>query len=596
MCACGKGPAMPEKIGRYEITGELGKGAMGVVYKAIDPNIGRVVALKTTRVDVHGDDSADMVKRFQNEARAAGALNHPNIVTIYDAGEADGVFYIAMEYVPGKTLAQRLLELRTVSADQIVTIGTQICAGLDYAHTKKVVHRDIKPANIMIAPDGTVKIMDFGIAKAGASLTQTGEVLGTPNYMSPEQVKGKDLDGRTDLFSTGVILYQMATGERPFNGENVTTIIYKIIHEAPPAPRELDVSIHPGLSQIIIKCLAKDPDDRYQTGADLAIALRSYKIISAPEPRGTVAPAFSSRAAEFSARPMSPRTATSGTAVATAPARVATASKPLAQEKVSTATIKTVVPSRKVKRNSSLPIVAVLLVTVAVGAIGIFEWSQHAALPVSVAAEPAPSPAPTKPAPHSAASSTVPIASARLNTPRQEAPKPAVVEGFGGLRITSSPPGATIEIDGVSQEWYVTPFNTPLLKSGTHSVRAQLDGLTPQARKVEVVADQKTIVDFQLVGDKAVYNISSTPSGAEIFVDRAPSGRTTPAQLTLTPGQHHVVLRLEGFIASETTTNVAAGQSITLSPILRARNSIVSEPAEQQERQGLGNEVNLRRF
>src|SRR5947209_505009 len=249
---------MPEKIGRYEITGELGKGAMGVVYKAVDPNIGRPVALKTMRVDLHGADMSDMLRRFQNEARSAGLLNHPNIVTIYDAGEHEGVFYIAMEYIPGQTLAQLLAQMHVLSAEQLVNIGAQICAGLEYAHSKKVVHRDIKPPNIMIAPDGTVKIMDFGIAKAGASLTHTGEVLGTPNYMSPEQVKGKELDGRTDLFSLGVILYEMATGERPFNGQNVTTIIYKIIHEVPPAPRELDVTVHPGLSAIIAKCLAKD--------------------------------------------------------------------------------------------------------------------------------------------------------------------------------------------------------------------------------------------------------------------------------------------------------------------------------------------------
>src|SRR5438105_7012079 len=220
-----------QTVGRYEINGELGRGAMGVVYKATDPTIGRTVALKTMRLDVHGLDAKEMVRRFQNESRAAGVLNHPNIVTIYDAGEHDGIFYIAMEFIEGTTLHELMAEKRVLAADEVIQIARQICCGLDYAHSNGIVHRDIKPANIMITPNGTVKIMDFGIAKAGGGMTSTGQVLGTPNYMSPEQVKGKPLDGRSDLFSLGVVLYEMATGEKPFVGQNVTTIIYKIVHE-----------------------------------------------------------------------------------------------------------------------------------------------------------------------------------------------------------------------------------------------------------------------------------------------------------------------------------------------------------------------------
>ncbi|MGZ4789706.1 MAG: serine/threonine-protein kinase [Terriglobales bacterium] len=589
---------MPEKIGRYEITGELGKGAMGVVYKAIDPNIGREVALKTMRVDVHGAEAEDMLKRFQNEARAAGALSHPNIVTIYDAGETEGGFYIAMEFIPGKTLAQLLREVRTVSAEQIVNIGAQICAGLDYAHIKGVIHRDIKPPNIMIAPDGTVKIMDFGIAKAGASLTHTGEVLGTPNYMSPEQVKGKDLDGRTDLFSTGVILYEMATGERPFNGQNVTTIIYKIIHETPPAPRELDVTIHPGLSQVIAKCLAKDPEDRYQVGSDLAMALKSYKIISVAEPRATANPMANTG---FATRPMQAtpgsmlRTAAPGAAAAAATAR--STGNPALQEQVPTEIIKPrVVPAPKQGPKFALVVAAVLLVVAIAAGIGILKTHRAQPAPTSAATVPV-NPAPAATANPRSAVSTPPdsVIHAGSTAAHAHVPKPAPVEGVGELRVTSNPPGASIEIDGVSQDWYVTPFNTPPLKSGTHSVRAQLAGLIPQTRQVEVVANQKVILDFQLAGDKAIYNITSSPSGAEILIDGIVSGHATPAQLTLTPGQHRVVLRLEGFSPSETTTDAAAGQSITLAPVLRARNSIISQPVAQ-EGQGLGNAVKLRRF
>src|SRR3990172_6035311 len=267
-----------DHVGRYRIIGEVGKGAMGVVYRATDPTIGRTVALKTMRVDVHGIEAEEMLQRFRNEAKAAGVMNHSNIVTIYDAGEQDGMFYIAMECIEGVTLHRLLADKQVLPADQVIEYSRQVCAGLDYAHSHGVVHRDMKPANLMIESDGTLKIMDFGIAKSGGTgMTTAGQVLGTPNYMSPEQVKGRALDGRSDLFSFGVILYEMVTGEKPFTGQNVTTIVYKIVHENPIPPRDLDVTIHPGLSWIITKALAKSPDERFQSGAELVAALADYK-------------------------------------------------------------------------------------------------------------------------------------------------------------------------------------------------------------------------------------------------------------------------------------------------------------------------------
>src|SRR5258708_9172589 len=250
---------------------------MGFVYKAKAPSIGRIVALKTMRLDVHGLEAEDMLRRFRNEAQAVGVLNHPNVVTIYDAAEQDKIFASGMEFIEGTTLHELLTEKRVLSTEEIIRLSRQIGAGLDYAHSHGIIHRDIKPANIMITPSGSVKIMDFGIAKTGGSVTSTGQVLGTPNYMSPEQVKGKTLDGRSDLFSFGVVLYEMLTGEKPFVGQNVTTIIYKIVNEQPTPPRDLDVTIHPGLSAIVTRALAKAPDDRYQSGADLVRDLESYK-------------------------------------------------------------------------------------------------------------------------------------------------------------------------------------------------------------------------------------------------------------------------------------------------------------------------------
>ncbi len=280
-----------EIIGRYEVGSVIGRGAMAVVYKAVDPTIGRSIALKTMRFDVHSIEKHEVLSRFRNEARAAGKLLHPNLVTIYDAGEQDGTFYIAMEYVEGQTLQAVLSEERFLTLDRTVDILGQICSGLDYAHANGVVHRDIKPANIMITPGGVVKIMDFGIAKAGAQLTAGGDILGTPNYISPEMVKGEAVDGRSDLFSAAIILYEMLLGERPFAASNISTIVYKVVNE--PLSPELETRVHPAVAAILRKALSKHPSDRYQSGADLAGALRSYQALLTQPIPSTVVPGTS---------------------------------------------------------------------------------------------------------------------------------------------------------------------------------------------------------------------------------------------------------------------------------------------------------------
>src|SRR5438270_3396525 len=216
-------------------------------------------------------------------------MSHPNIVTVHDAGEDDGVFFMAMEYLEGVTLHSVLKEKRLIRLPRVIEITEQVGAGLDYAHSHGVIHRDVKPANIMCLPGGQVKIMDFGIAKSGAGLTTAGQVLGTPTYMSPEQVRGKALDGRSDLFSFGVILYEMVTGEKPFTGENVTTIIYKIMNEEPVPPRDLDASVPAEVSSIILKALAKNPNERYQNAAQLVRDLQNCEAVAAASESAKVA-------------------------------------------------------------------------------------------------------------------------------------------------------------------------------------------------------------------------------------------------------------------------------------------------------------------
>ncbi len=282
------------KAGRYEILGELGRGAMGVVYKATDPVIGRAVAVKTIKLSEEGTGLSrpELLSRFQTEARAAGLLTHPNIVVVFDAGEEEGLYYITMELVEGKSVQALLDAGHAFPLPRVLRIMEQTCSALQFAHERNVVHRDIKPANIMLTGDDTVKVTDFGTAKIlqFGTVQQTAHVMGTPSYMSPEQVKGRAVDGRSDIFSLGVMLYEMITGEKPFPGQSITTVIYKIVNEEPVPPRQINPSIHPGISAAVMRALAKEPEDRYQSCRELLEDLRNYRAVAGVEgnPRSTM--------------------------------------------------------------------------------------------------------------------------------------------------------------------------------------------------------------------------------------------------------------------------------------------------------------------
>ena len=270
------------KLGRYEVVRELGKGAMGIVYLAKDPLIGRLVALKTIRPVAHAEDdeTKEFQQRFVREAQAAGILNHPAIVTVFDIGQDDstGMSFIAMEYVEGQNLKEILAQGRALTFDQIGELIAQVAEALDFAHSKGIVHRDVKPANVIVLEGNRAKIMDFGIAKIAtsvANLTTTGQFLGTPNYMAPEQIKGTAVDGRTDIFSLGICLYECLTRRKPFGGDSLTSISYKIVHESFPTLAEINPQIPDGYEEVVARCLAKDPAKRYQRGKDLAVALRA---------------------------------------------------------------------------------------------------------------------------------------------------------------------------------------------------------------------------------------------------------------------------------------------------------------------------------
>ena len=286
------GSRLPKRIGRYEVIELIGQGAMGKVYKARDPNIDRVVAVKVIHSELVSQ-SKKFLERFRREAQTAGQVSHPNIVIVYDAGVEGTSSYIVMEYLEGRPLSE--LTTEGLGPQQIIDFGLQICGALEYAHSLGLIHRDIKPENVMILANGQIKITDFGLARLTSSphLTQSGLISGTPSYMAPEQIQGQPLDGRTDIFSLGCVMYEMVTGQEPFPGDNIGTVLYRIMNEDPRPSEKLDTVAPQMLKSIILRALTKNREQRYQTCAEIAEDLRQCKqvgeavgMIQAPKHEG----------------------------------------------------------------------------------------------------------------------------------------------------------------------------------------------------------------------------------------------------------------------------------------------------------------------
>jgi serine/threonine protein kinase len=266
-------PPVPERIGRYQIQGVLGAGAMGAVYKGYDPLIKRTLAIKTLRLDIPRgtEDYKVFLERFYQEARISGTLAHPNIVTLFDIGEDSGLPFLAFEHIEGETVEAALARGIKFRPEKVIALISQIASAVDYAHSKGVIHRDIKPANLLLFEDDKIKITDFGIAKlAESEMTRAGQLLGTPSYMSPEQAMGEKVDGRCDIFALGVVAFEMLSGQQPFPGNNVTAILYRLVHMPPIEPANLEMNglIPAKFHEVFSRVLSKNRDERYQTGAD----------------------------------------------------------------------------------------------------------------------------------------------------------------------------------------------------------------------------------------------------------------------------------------------------------------------------------------
>src|ERR1039458_5480442 len=541
-----------DRIGRYKIVRELGRGAMGVVYHAIDPNIGRPVAIKTINLGAvpKAEDQERMRERLFREARSAGILSHPGIVTIYDVEQQDDLAYIAMEYVDGPTLDQVLSQPDALAPERMFSIFGQTAVALDYAHGKGIVHRDIKPANIMIAADGTVKITDFGIAKITASeqFTMTGSIVGTPHYMSPKQVQCQTVDGRSDQFSLAVIAYEVLTGEKPYTGEHLTTVVYKIVAEEPPAPRRINPSLAGPIEGVLRKGLAKKPDARFRTCQEFAEALEAACASSKnwhALPRGGSLNATTVGAAQAMS------------AVALPPPR-------RAARRESTGTSET----RGDRKSGFLPFLMATLV--AAGLLAIVGWETkpwrgliHPDVPKQAESQPQP-PQPETPPPASASATTTgakpsPLSAAEVTPPKQEPvtppePKkdthaappvrrvpPVRAAPPQPIMVISSPGGAIATLDRQADTVCSAPCPIEAAP-GHHTIAIAKKGYDVENRDVEVGSIPVELPAVVLRAVQGTLMLTSQPEGAAVLVNGKRYTESTPAQINLAPGTYSITV------------------------------------------------------
>ena len=562
-----------DRIGRYKIVRELGRGAMGVVYHAIDPNIGRPVAIKTIQfANARNPDEQERLReRLFREARSAGMLSHPSIVTIYDVEHQDDLAFIAMEYVDGPTLDQILSAPRPIDAERMFRILAQTATALDYAHQKGIVHRDIKPANIMIATDGTAKITDFGIAKITTSeqLTMTGSIVGTPHYMSPEQVQGQPVDGRSDQFSLAVIAYEMLTGEKPYTGEHLTTVVYKIVAEEPRPPHSLNSTLVGPIEDVLYKALAKKPADRYATCHDFVRSLekacaasRAWKplarggalneptMVDAPRGAVTLPPARRPRRGEETGAHTRGERSRPGFIPFLAAILMAAALLALIGWQAAPSWLLRGGRERSATTRSQAS--AKPPATVAAS-------SKHAAPrevppaspPPPQVAESKPSPMPTAPAAKAEtkpaeepaspldAGLKAPAVTPVRRTAMAPVPEPAEVT------VITSPAGATATLDGRRETACSTPCSLDAAP-GRHTVSMALSGYQPEHRDVAVGSGSMELPMVILRATQGTLWVTSSPAGAAITINGKRFPQTTPAQIPLAPGAYRVLVEKDG--------------------------------------------------
>jgi serine/threonine-protein kinase len=606
-----------QQVGRYLIIGELGRGAMGIVFKAQDPAIGRTIAIKSIRLQELTDDSERerLKERLFREAQSAGILSHPGIVTIYDIAEQDGMAYIFMEFVNGPPLEKMLTREQTPDKETLLSILRQTAAALDYAHKKGIVHRDIKPANIMIHEDGTAKVTDFGVAKiVSQQMTQAGTMMGTPSYMSPEQVQGSTISGRADQFALAVIAYEALTGEKPFSAEYLPALLYKIVREDPIPPQRLNPTLGPKVETVLRKALSKNPDDRYSSCVEFVDALADACNSAhgwMPLPRGasqnlptvgskdglaadqsmestldqTVVEPVPAPSNPTSAKPMPVESAPAPTPVPPLETGIPPSVAPRAPLPSETAAWRPPLPRER--ESHTLRNVMLAAAGVALACVGLFvaaqkfaeRSTQTAAPPASTTPVSPGLPEPPPPATATTAESAQPAQQPAQPTPQdasqplpQQAPQepaqpqlrpeakerpspkaPPPVDSV--FNVTTSPSSADVIFDHSPALKCVSPCSMTLA-AGRHTFEVRHSGYRDAQRIIDIPRDTGLIVD--LVRATGVLSLVSNPPGLGIVIDGQEQTQKTPASLTLPIGPHRVQV-IKGSDKQEFVVDIADG-------------------------------------
>ena len=492
-------PPLPEKFGRYQVQGVVGEGSMGRVYRAFDPLAQRVVAIKTLKSEYLATDSRDeSLVRFRREAQAAGALSHPHIITVFDVGED----FFVMELLEGASLQSLLRERKVMDLGEALKLLGPVADALDYAHSKRTIHRDIKPGNIMVLPDGRPKIMDFGVAHlASTVMTAAGQFLGSPSYMAPEQIMRSEASPATDLFSFAVVTYEMLTGRKPFEGESITTIIYKVVNEVPPPPRQWNVDLPPLYDALFARALDKEASRRYPSASAFVAALemKEIEVVLGPAPSPTTAPSPESPALDVPMPTVDLRAEEVARTLPAIPDSVRLAARPR---------------DRNYRTHALAGVLAFL------------------ALLVAIVRDPGGS-------------------------------GPVAPPSLPSLSVDSEPQGATVSLD--LRDVGRSPLVLPRVAPGLHTVRVVREGFAPAQLSFQIAAGVNVApLRFVLQSTSASLALRSEPAGAGVSLDGRPAGTTPVAGLVLPAGPHELRVEQRGFKVWKRRVEAHVGETLEL--------------------------------